>query len=77
MKPKYLKKLLLSEIKAVAEKSDDFCIDSSRNFSRKRKLSFETVVKTIIGLTFWGRYKNDCLYLKIPILIIPQTNPPW
>ena len=31
MKPKYLKKLLLSEIKAVAEKSDDFCIDSSRN----------------------------------------------
>ena len=50
MKPKYLKKLLLSEIKAVAEKSDDFCIDSSRNFSRKRKLSFETVVKTIIGM---------------------------
>ena len=50
MKPKYLKKLLLSEIKAVAEKSDNFCIDSSRNFSRNRKLSFETVVKTIIGM---------------------------
>ena len=50
MKPKYLKKLLLSEIKAVAEKSDNFCIDSSRNFSRKRKLPFETVVKTIIGM---------------------------
>lgn len=50
MKPRYLKKLLLSEIKAVAEKSDDFCIDSIRNFSRKRKLSFETVVKTIIGM---------------------------
>lgn len=50
MKPKYLKKLLLSEIKAVAEKSDNFCIDSSRNFSRKRKLPFETVIKTIIGM---------------------------
>lgn len=50
MKPKCLKKLLLSEIKAVAEKSDDFCIDSSRNFSRKRKLPFEIVVKTIIGM---------------------------
>ncbi len=52
MKPKYLKNLLLSEIKAVAEKSDDFCVDSGKNFSRKRKLSFETVVKTIIGMVF-------------------------
>lgn len=50
MKPRYLKKLLLSEIKAVAERAGDFCIDPSRNFSRKRKLSFETVVKTIIGM---------------------------
>lgn len=50
MKPKYLKKFLLSEIQSVSERADEFCVEPGKNFIRKRKLSFETVVKTIIGM---------------------------
>lgn len=50
MKPKFLKELLLSEIKSVTERSDEFCVEPGRNFIRNRKLSFETVIKTIIGM---------------------------
>ncbi|WP_458455719.1 IS4 family transposase [Methanobrevibacter sp.] len=50
MKPKHIKKLLLSEIKAVANNSDRYCYEPKRNFSRTRKLSFETVIKSIIGM---------------------------
>lgn len=50
MKPNYLKKLLLSEIQSVAERADEFCIEPRKNFIRKRKLSFETVLKTILGM---------------------------
>lgn len=50
MKPKHLKKLLLSEIQSVTERFDEFCVEPRKNFIRKRKLSFETVIKTIIGM---------------------------
>lgn len=50
MKPKHIKKLLLSEIRAVANNSDKYCYEPQRNFSRTRKLSFETVIKSIIGM---------------------------
>ena len=50
MKPEQLKKILLSEIKSVSEKSDEYCMSSGKDFTRKRKLSFETVIKTIIGM---------------------------
>lgn len=50
MKPKYLKKLLLSEIQSVIERADEFCVEPGKNFIRKRKLPFETVIKTIIGM---------------------------
>ncbi len=50
MKPKHLKKLLLSEIQSVIERADEFCVEPGKNFIRKRKLSFETVIKTIIGM---------------------------
>ncbi len=50
MKPKHVKELLLAEIKSISNKLDEFCIDSNRNFIRNRKLPFETVIKTIIGL---------------------------
>ena len=50
MKPKYLKELLLSEIKSVTERFDEFCVESGKNFTRKRKLPFETVIKTVIGM---------------------------
>ena len=50
MKPKYLKKILFSEIQSVTERANEFCVEPGKNFIRKRKLSFETIVKTIIGM---------------------------
>ena len=50
MKPKHLKKLLLSEIKTVSKKANEFCVSAGKDFSRRRKLSFEVVIKTLIGM---------------------------
>ena len=50
MKPKHIKDVLLSEIHAVAVKSEEYCYNSQRDFSRKRKLSFECILKNIIGM---------------------------
>ena len=50
MKPKILKKLLLSEIYSVSQHTDDFSIKAGVHFTRKRKLPIETVIKTIIGM---------------------------
>ena len=50
MKPKHIKDVLLSEIHAVAVKSEEYCYNSQRDFSRKRKLSFECMLKNIIGM---------------------------
>lgn len=47
MKPKQVKKLLLSEIKSVAGRFNEFCVKSDRHFTRNRKLPFETVIKTV------------------------------
>ncbi len=50
MNPKQVKKILLSEIKKVSNRADEFCIDPSKCFIRKRKLSFETVIRGVIGM---------------------------
>ena len=50
MKPKQLRKLLLSEIDAVSKRGHEFSVDAEKHFTRKRKLPFDTVIKTIIGL---------------------------
>ena len=50
MKPKRMKDVLLSEIRAVTAKSEEYCYDPQRDFSRKRKLSFESMLKIIIGM---------------------------
>ena len=50
MKPKHIKKLLMSEIETVANASDKYCLNPGRDFSRKRKLSFKKVVESIIGM---------------------------
>ena len=50
MKPKQLKKFLLSEIKLVSENVNEYCFSKGKDFTRKRKLSFETVIKTLIGM---------------------------
>lgn len=50
MKPNYIKQILMSEIKSVSDRSDEFCVDPKKHFVRKRKLSFETMLKSIIGM---------------------------
>lgn len=50
MKPKHIKKLLMSEIETVANASDEYCLNPGRDFSRKRKFSFKKVVESIIGM---------------------------
>lgn len=50
MKPKYLKKILLSKIKVVSKKSEEYCVSSGKDFTRNRKLTFESVMKSIIGM---------------------------
>lgn len=50
MKPKNIKKLLCSAIKSVNDRSDDFCVEPGKHFTRNRKLPFDTVIKTVIGM---------------------------
>lgn len=50
MKPKHIKKLLLSEIKNVANSTNKYCYNPEHDFSRNRKLPFETVLTSIIGI---------------------------
>ena len=50
MKPKQVKQILLSEIKKVSDRADEFCLNPGKCFIRKRKLSFETVIRGIIGM---------------------------
>lgn len=50
MKPKHIKTLLMSEIKAIADNPNKYCHNPGRDFSRNRKLPFETVLKSIIGI---------------------------
>ncbi len=45
-----MKQILMSEIRAISDRFNEFCVDSGKNFIRKRKLSFEAVVKSIIGM---------------------------
>lgn len=50
MKPKQVKQILLSEIKKVSDRADEFCLNPGKCFVRKRKLSSETVIRGIIGM---------------------------
>lgn len=50
MKPKHVKKLLISEIKSITERFDEFCVKSGKHFTRNRKLPFQTVIKTVLGM---------------------------
>ena len=49
-KPNHIRKLLFSEIKSVVDRVDEFCLEPGRDFIRKRKLPFGTVIKTVIGM---------------------------
>jgi alkylhydroperoxidase family enzyme len=44
MNVKHIKKLLLSEIKVVANNASNYCFNSKKDFTRKRKLPVETLL---------------------------------
>jgi len=50
MNPKQVKDLLVDKIKLVSANAKSFCIDSDKNFSRKRKLTMEKIITGIIGM---------------------------
>lgn len=50
MKPKQIKKMLFSEIKQLSNNVTDYIWNPGRDFSRNRKLSFSTIMKSIIGM---------------------------
>ena len=49
MKPKQIKKILLSEIELLSNNITDYIRNPGRDFSRNRKLPFSTTIKSIIG----------------------------
>lgn len=50
MKPEHIKKLLLSAVRSVSDNAGSYCYNPQKDFSRTRKLSFETVINAIIGM---------------------------
>ena len=50
MEPEYVKNLLLSEIDSITENMAIYVNNASVDFTRKRKLPFSTIIKTIIGM---------------------------
>ena len=50
MKPKQIKKILLSEINLLSNNVTDYIWNPKCDFSRNRKLSFSTIMKCIIGM---------------------------
>ncbi len=60
MKPKYVKKLLLSKIENVATNPSDYCVNSRTDFTRNRKLSLKQMLTGIIGMG-GGTLSNELL----------------
>lgn len=50
MNPNKVKEILLSKIRQVAEHPHLYCVNPGRDFTRKRKLPFEQLLKGIIGM---------------------------
>lgn len=50
MKPKHIKKLLMSEIRKVASEPYNYCTNPDTDFTRSRKLSMEKMLQGIIGM---------------------------
>ncbi len=68
MKPAKVKEILSQIIRTLADNPSDFLQNSSKDFSRNRKLSFETIIKLMIGmggnslckeLYDWFNYSED------------------
>lgn len=50
MNSQQIKEILLSEIHEVSINYEKYCNNPKRDFSRKRKLPFELMLKNIIGM---------------------------
>lgn len=50
MKTEQLKNVLLSEIESVSNRCKEFSVKPDKHFTRKRKLPFEKIIKTVIGM---------------------------
>lgn len=50
MKPKHVKKLLLSEIQSVIDDMPNYVNNTNADFTRTRKLPFPAVIKAVIGM---------------------------
>ena len=65
MKTKHVKKLLMDEVKKVAQSVDQYCINPSKDFTRARKLPIEKLMLGIIGMES-GSITNELLnYFEI------------
>jgi hypothetical protein len=62
MKPKHIKKLLMTEIKKIVDNPQDYCTNPGSDFSRKRKLPMDKVLKGIIGMES-GSLTNELIDL--------------
>ena len=62
MKPKQIKKLLMTEIKKIADNPQDYCTNPGSDFSRKRKLPMNKVLAGIIGMES-GSLTNELINL--------------
>lgn len=60
MKPKRVKKLLLSEIRRIADNPRDYCTNPKTDFTRNRKLPLECLLTSIIGMG-GGSLSNELL----------------
>lgn len=60
MKPKHVKKLLLSEIRRIAENPQCYCTNPKSDFTRNRKLPLERLLTSIIGMG-GGSLSNELL----------------
>lgn len=60
MKPKHVKKLLITEIKRIADNHRDYCTNPKSDFTRNRKLPFEGLLGGIIGIG-GGSLSNELL----------------
>ena len=60
MKPKIVKKLLLSEINRIATNPKEYCTNPKTDFTRNRKLPLERLLQCIIGMG-GGNLSNELL----------------
>lgn len=73
MKPNQIKKLLMNEIKKIADNPQDYCTNSGSDFSRKRKLPMDKMLEGIIGMES-GSLTNELIDLFIASADAPTSS---